>query len=362
MPLRCIDSTGQSIHSFDLSADEWQALASENKKARHLKMPCCASLVTMKRSRLGTPFFVHKAVGSCTAAPETESHLILKRMAVEAAQANGWKAETEIAGTTPAGKKWKADVLAEKGNHKVAVEVQWSGQTDDQAMRRQATYKESGIRGLWLLRQPGFVITRDLPAICIGGSLRNGFKALIPAHSCMNARDRKVPDEWHQIVCMDKFLDAAFRGCFRYGVPLNVAATVSIWGTEMWCWSCGAETLVVTRIEIKYGQNTCNFSVADLGEYPEIVSIVLRQIPQNLRIGSIKFRFSKSIRASYLSNGCAHCDALLGEHYVFPENGVAEEFHNFPIRLSHQWRQAVERRVTEKWSVYPTAALPNAIL
>src|SRR3954451_15155327 len=106
MPLRCLDSTkNSSIHAFDLSAEEWQALVLKNRAGRHLRMPCCSSQVTLKRSRLGTQFFAHKAVNSCSTAPETETHLRLKQIAVAVARASGWSAEIEITGTTPAGEQ-----------------------------------------------------------------------------------------------------------------------------------------------------------------------------------------------------------------------------------------------------------------
>lgn len=89
MPLRCLDYNGSSIHAFDLSGDGWEALLRENSQARHLRMPCCEALVTLKRSRLGTNFFAHKAVGDCKWAPETEEHLFLKRLAVEAGHQAG---------------------------------------------------------------------------------------------------------------------------------------------------------------------------------------------------------------------------------------------------------------------------------
>ncbi len=99
MPLRCLDpSANGSILAFDLSPGEWRALELENRKTRHLKMTCRDAQVTLKRSRRGTPFFAHKSVGECSIAPETEAHLRLKRIAIEAARMHGWDAETEVAG------------------------------------------------------------------------------------------------------------------------------------------------------------------------------------------------------------------------------------------------------------------------
>ena len=82
MPLRCLNPAGQNIHSFDLSNEDWQALLLENRKSRHLRMPCCRSPVTLRTSRLGTKFFAHKARGTCTTAPETAEHLHMKQLAV----------------------------------------------------------------------------------------------------------------------------------------------------------------------------------------------------------------------------------------------------------------------------------------
>src|SRR5262249_40274425 len=144
--------------------EQWQALKQQNRATRHLAMPCCVSQVVLKKSLRGIQFFAHKARGACSTAPETEDHLRLKQMAVEAARANGWDAATEVAGTTPSGEKWRADVLAQKGQHKVAVEIQWSNQSNEETLRRQKRYALSGIRCLWLFRQSRFPITSDLPA------------------------------------------------------------------------------------------------------------------------------------------------------------------------------------------------------
>ena len=347
MPLRCLDSTGRSIHSFDLPHDRWQALELENRKARHLRMPCCSSQVILKRSRLGTPFFAHKALGTCTTAAETEEHLRLKRFAVVAARANGWTAETEVTGTTPSGEQWKADVLAQKGVHKVVVEVQWSGQTNEETMRRQKRYAQADIRCLWLLRQPGFPVTQDLPAARIDGSLEQGFFAIIPTGS------------GHQSVPMQEFLDAAFSKRLRFGVPLSFAATVSIRAgyTECWHRACGARTRIITGIDVAFGPNECKFSISEIGEHPELLGIVRSRLPEDLGIGTIKRRFSKTQERSYVSNGCVRCDRLFGEHFEIDARFDEDTICVFPIRISQQWQHAIESHYDyqKAWSVYLSA-------
>lgn len=357
MPLRCLDPAGQSIHSFDLQDEQWRVLELDNRRERHLKMPCCSSQVVMKRSRLGTPFFAHKAVGSCTTSSETEAHLQLKRMAVEAARANGWTADTEVTGISPSGKLWKADVLAQRGERKVAVEVQWSSRPNKEILDRQRCYKESGVRGLWLLRQPGFPITRELPAVCIGGNLKQGFSALIPHYSRMSARDRGRAERWHQILPMGALLDAAHNGHLRFGVPANIDATVSVRGALTDCWHrrCRAQMRIVTSIDVAFGPNECSFSISELGEYPELLRSVVDRLPPNLGMGEIKPRFSETQGRSYMSNGCVRCDRIFGEHFKIHARDEEEDLITFPMLISEQWQRVIEDHYAydRTWSVYP---------
>src|SRR5688572_29532466 len=121
MPLRSVDpATGSSVQAFDLSPNEWMKLGLKNKNERHLRMPCCSSQVVLRRSRRGTQFFAHKAVGVCSTGPETEAHLRLKQLAAQVARDHGWDAGTEIPGPSSEGQSWIADVLAVKGRFKVA--------------------------------------------------------------------------------------------------------------------------------------------------------------------------------------------------------------------------------------------------
>jgi competence protein CoiA len=345
VPLRCLDATTDgSIHAFDLSPDEWRAVALENRRARHLKMPCCSSPVTLKRSPRGTQFFAHSAVGNCSTAPETEAHLRLKRMAVEAARASAWVAATEVVGTTPSGEQWRADVLAQKGSRKVAIEIQWSGQTNDETLRRQERYAESGVRCLWLLRQSGFPITPDLPAARIGGNTKEGILALIP----MGWREE-------QTLPIKEFLDAAFSRRLRFGVPVGFSATVSVRAGYIDCWkrSCGARTRIITGLDVAFGPNKCSFSVPDFDEYPDLFQVIRNYLPYDLGIGAIRQRYSNTQERAYLSNGCIRCDGLIGQFFEIHARYDEETICVFPIRISERWRAAIIKDGHEVgWAVY----------
>ena len=351
MPLRCLDLDGKSVYSLDFSHDEWQALVLENRKARHLRTPCCNSPLILKRSRRGTPFFAHMKRGTCATAPETEEHLVLKRIVVEAARRRGWTADTEVTGITPAGEQWRADVLAQDDLRKVAVEIQWSGQTNDETWRRQERYKRCGIRGLWLFRRAGFPVTHSLPAVCVGGNVDDGFTALIADHSQIS--------QWRQGMPLGAFIEAVFDGRFRFGLPPpNIEATVTILAAETTCWHCRTKARILTGIKLACGPEDCRFTVRELGEHPELLRTVLSQIPRNLNIGEIKPRFSRTLGSAYVSNGCVSCDKLYGDHFEIHSWYDEQPLCHFAITLSEQWRQAVVSRDgfdewVKEWRVYP---------
>ena len=114
-------------------------------------------------------------------------------------------------------------MLACKGEAKVAIEIQWSGQTNDESLRRQERYRQSGVRCLWLFRRRGFPVSEDFPAARISGDIATGFEAHLG----------------EQAMPLDEFLDAVFARRFRYGIPLGAKADCShpIWRDrllEMW--------------------------------------------------------------------------------------------------------------------------------
>jgi hypothetical protein len=345
MPLRCIDSqTGQSLVAFEFGTSDWQELKSKNQRVSHLQMACCSAPAVLKTSKNGVQFFAHKIHEPCESAPETENHLHLKRMVVEAARANGWAAYPEVSGSDSEGQCWIADVLATRENHKVAVEIQWSGQTAEETLARQERYRRSGVRGLWLLRQPGFPVSKQLPAACIGGDITGGFIALIPEHQRMTAADRKHVERWREWLPMNKFLSAVFQRRFQYGLPENGRMESTIWFAELNCWhpSCAKPTTIIRGVSLKVGSLKFDLSVSDFTGREELLGEVTARIADRRDIGTIRMRWSQTQNKAYLSNGCRHCDRLVGEHFESRADRLYELTGGSAQQLTRSWVDVIQ--------------------
>ncbi|HQS13614.1 competence protein CoiA family protein [Reyranella sp.] len=338
MPLRCFDPVANcDVHAFDLSPECWRQLRTANNQRRWLRMPCCSAQVTLRTSRRGTQFFAHKAIGACTTAPETEDHLWLKRMAVEIARAHGWAAETEASGTTPSGELWRADVLAHNGKHRVAVEIQWSAQTLEKTMRRQARYAASGVRCLWLMRRLEFPVDRALPAARICGDAKAGYTATL----------KTVTGQ--QVLPIEELLAGAFSKRLRFGIPIGTSGQVQIFVRTLRCWSCRARTQIISHVCVVVGPNTFRFSVSDFDDHLALFDFIRLRLPNDLQIGSVKHRFTSVRRLAYLSNGCFHCDARFEQSY-----GSGAKVCEFSIAIDTQWLEIMGER--HGWGVYPPSS------
>lgn len=345
MPVSCLDDSDQRIQAFDLTADDWDGLKDENRKRRHLRMPCCGSPVVLKKSRRGTQFFAHRQVGPCLTADESEEHRVLKAMAVQVARECGWNAEAEIAGTTPDGEEWRADVLAAKGNAKVAIEIQWSGQVDDETLRRQERYRRSGVRGLWLLRQPGFPVTKDLPAACIGGSFDEGFRALLPYWwGSMNRTDRREMRGWKSNLSMSDFIKAALNGRFKWGRITDVSETgiAKVITAEADCEECGVITDIIVGVDLSIAGETVEVSLRDLTQFEGLIGQLRAELPESFDQSHLKIRYSRTMRERYFSNGCLGCDRLYGDFFMLGYRHEATALCQFPISLTGDWSQLIQ--------------------
>lgn len=153
---------------------------------------------------------------------------------------------------------------------------------------------------------------------------------------------------------MREFLNAVFSKRFRFGVQVGADATVSVRAGCLWCWSCGAETTVITGVDVAFGPNQLSFTIPELGEHAQPLDSVLSRLPGDLEVGIIKPRFSKTQSRSYVSNGCFHCGALIGEFYEHDAWDEQETVVAFSIRISEQWQKAIQNHCgyKESWSVH----------
>ncbi len=121
----------------------------------------------------------------------------------------------------------------------------------------------------------------------------------------------------------------------------DIVSTVAVWAGHMFCYACGCETQIVTGIHVSIGPHDCRFSIPEIGEYPDLFEIVRRHLPKELKFDAIKRRYSKTQERSYLSNGCAHCGALIGEFYEHEAWDDQAIVYTFRTSASEIWRKTI---------------------
>lgn len=350
MPLKCL-LDGKPIFAFALSGSEWDALKEENRNLRHLRMACCDAKVTPKTSKLGTQFFAHGRTEGCASPAETAEHLLAKAMIAKAVKDVGWEVDTEVSGRTPSGEQWVADVLATKGKSRIAIEVQWSRQDQEETKRRQERYRQSGVRGLWLLRHPTLLLEKDTPTFRLRyNEASQDFSVLLPSqmfHPLMVGNHNKDdPMYWQQMTGLAEFIAGSLNGRLKFAPSIGSTLPVSVSTAPVRCWKCKKETNIVISVgfmagDVFQGHPTLGATIYDFEEIEgceDFLDLVFA--PQLLRqhgIGAIKRRFSKTAKGSYLSNGCVHCDALQGQFFDHEHWYEAEPAYTVETELSDRW-------------------------
>jgi competence protein CoiA len=104
------------------------------------------------------------------------------------------------------------------------------------------------------------------------------------------------------------------------------------------CWSCGAETTIVPSIQMTLGETSVECAVADFTAFPALIEPIKQHIARSENVGEIKMRFSKTLERSYMSNGCAHCDALFGQHFELHSRYSERTFSELSQPVGEDWR------------------------
>lgn len=169
-------SDGTPLVASAFPAAEWDALKAISVSAPEMfKMACCNARAVLKTSLYGVQFFAHYS-DECATAPETVWHVSAKDNLLMALTRLGVQGRLEVAGgakSTP----WRADVLIEHGDRRIAVEMQRSYLHYRDFLRRQERYRANGVECYWLLREP---VSRPLAMSIIRKRLKEEFAGRLP--------------------------------------------------------------------------------------------------------------------------------------------------------------------------------------
>lgn len=332
MPLKALKD-GIEIQSWDMSPDEWINLKASAKQ-HDLRMTCCDRKAILRTSKLGTQHFAHARRGECTSAPETADHILLKSIAAQCAKKAGWTVTTERPGSTPSGEEWIADVFCEKGDLKVAIEIQWSQQSEEEFLRRQKRYDESGVRCAWLYRATknrfydlrGPLYSEDLPVFYF----RKEY----------GLASYSIPQFE---VDLEEFLTALMTGGVKWEPKEKSQVTAIFYGVRHQCFACNKHSTPFTNVvfQTDKGQTYCCGSVAnrDILEWVNYGGYLQHLFGKQLGIIS---RRRHNIHGKgdgfWLCNSCPHCNVYFRNYWI-SKHGDSHHFLPTSNQIGRSWQQ-----------------------
>lgn len=140
---------GDPVVAFDMTQDQFDAL-----KRTVRDDPECLRFADRLRAipRGGEHrirHFSHRPGEGGHNAHETIHHVRAKKAIRDVATRRGWNAALEVTGPD---RSWRADVLLTRDELRVAFEVQWSHQSEQEYQARTARYRADGIQTVWLTK------------------------------------------------------------------------------------------------------------------------------------------------------------------------------------------------------------------
>jgi len=210
MPLKCLYADEQPVLAYEMSREDFETLRLQHEMREQLHFGCCNARVGLRVSKTGLQHFYHQGThGPCTYEAETEAHLSLKRAAMLAVQAVGWEADCEVASNSAQDGpvRWRADVLARKGSVRIAIEAQLSNLAWAEIAARQERYRAAGVRGLWLVGQDSYRVTKEVPAFQVRADSEGRWSVRVsPPHDRYNVTLRPYNGHWESL---ENFIAAA---------------------------------------------------------------------------------------------------------------------------------------------------------
>lgn len=322
------------IYSFEYSLKDWIALKED--KASAFKMTCCGNQAILKTSKLGTQFFAHKAKPkdqNCSTGGETVEHMHIKYLVSKKLFECGWKVEVEKRGESSKGEIWIADIYAEKDKAKIAIEVQWSRQSFIETKRRQQVYKDSGVRGAWLLRSGSakdrnaivgdyVYSTKELPVFSIYRNKRQDAETYMVYN--VNKLKTGSGDPLEPIALeLEDFIKSLVSSRIKFTKKYSPVKRLYLEIIKQNCWNnrCGGTTKIVTQVyfkEIVFGiEKEYLFQSKAIDDCDDqIIEAINSQLAKAYNFAPLRNRYSKTVGGSYTANSCIHCNALMGRNFI----------------------------------------------
>jgi hypothetical protein len=99
--------------------------------------------------------------------------------------------------------------------------------------------------------------------------------------------------------------------------PQDGMIDLELLGLPTDCWKCGRNTVALVAVSPMGAREEDELFLTD---EPAALALAAAHLPVGTsQVGEIKKRASRTAGETYLSNGCFHCDALLGNFFLFQE-------------------------------------------
>lgn len=303
------------VEAWSLTDGDWLDLR-ETYREKGLTMTCGQLGVPVDMKGSGTRFFRHKtlACGLHEGGQESMEHLKTKMLVAEVARSLGWEATIEAPAPD---RSWIADVLLQKGDLKLAIEVQWAAQTEQEFHRRTERYERDGLVCHWLVGPKNHGRAPRISTTDIGGTdgdltmtvpsglggteqvpLVDGLRILL--NGSLQPRYDANIDEVE--------IATAMRQCYRYGC--------NAWFSSWFVRAVGVETTCGLRGTLRLAYE---YPVHATSRLPEMIlqEDVTRAINYSDLPEATHYRRAESKTVGhYIAQGCPRCGAFQGDGFI----------------------------------------------
>jgi hypothetical protein len=229
---------------------------------------------------------------------------------------------------------WRADVLATRGNIRIAFEVQWSRETLAETLARQERYARQGVRCCWFFRFPPRDMKRTGDEQLIEGRQDLPLFLLQQDH---HLTGRVYLNGRHH--SLDRFVAALLAGEVQFRSTLRISRwqATTIYFYDAQCGNCAKASHVYCLDRPVYtsscglGAAPCHrwYDSARAARRPEIQRAVWAFLQTDrglrLRVGAIKPRPGPVQGQEYPSFGCFYCDAPFNDYALWKLEEEARE-------------------------------------